>query len=79
MAVTVTINGETRHFGGPVSVSVPMVQGGDLIGVALLSSAGGAKKVEDEEVDFLEFTCGLIGGYLTRWETKSADSRKPTT
>ena len=59
--------------------SVPMVQGGDLIGVALLSSAGGAKKVEDEEVELLEFACGLIGGYLTRWEKKSADSRKPTT
>jgi len=49
---------------------VPMVQGDALIGVALLSSAGGGKRVEDEEVAFLEFVCSLIGGYLERWELK---------
>jgi hypothetical protein len=50
--------------------SVPMVQGGELIGVALLSSTGGSKRVEDEEVAFLEFACSLIGSYLERWEAK---------
>jgi len=59
---------------------VPMIQGGDLIGVALLSSAGGAKRVEDEEVAFLEFTCSLIGSYLQRWEEKgrTASSDAPS-
>jgi hypothetical protein len=55
---------------------VPMTQGDTLIGVALLSSAGGAKRVENEEVSFLEFACSFIGGYLERWETKrKADSK----
>jgi len=54
--------------------SVPMVQGSDLIGVALLSSVEGTKQVEDEEVAFLEFTCSLVGAYLERWEAAQGAS-----
>lgn len=48
--------------------AVPMVQGGALLGVALLSSSDRSSRVEDSEVAFLEFSCSLIGGYLERWE-----------
>jgi hypothetical protein len=49
--------------------SVPMLHSGELVGVVLLSSAGGTVRVEDEEVAFLEFACGMVGGYLRKWES----------
>ncbi len=48
--------------------AVPMLHGGALVGVALLSSVGGVTRVEEPEIAFLEFTAGLVGSYFHRWE-----------